>query len=99
MPRVPKDPETRARRNKASTAAELPAPESAELKKVKVPPLNAKLLDLKGAIRPSVQRWWQVIWREPMASRWLKSDIEVLYDCARLKQQIASFQADGKSIV
>lgn len=34
-----------------------------------------------------------------MAARWLASDIEVLYNCAQIRQQIALAIADGKSVV
>jgi hypothetical protein len=99
MPQKVKDPAVRQRRNKATTAAELPAPESPELVRVKTPPLTSQILGLRSAVKPQVQRWWRTIWREPMAARWLASDIEVLYNCAQIRQQIALAIADGKSVV
>jgi hypothetical protein len=98
MPRgpAPKDPAVRARRNKAVTAAELPAPE--DTKPVKAPPLTKELLGFRVAIRPQVQRWWRECWASPMASRWLKTDVEVLYLAASLRQQIALYLLEGKSI-
>lgn len=98
MPAKLKDPEVRARRNKASTATELPAPGSPELRRVKAPPLNAKLLGIKGSIKPPVQRWWRTIWASPMAPRWLTSDVEGLYGIALLRQQMIEFAAAGKSV-
>lgn len=100
MPGKLKDPEVRQRRNKASTAAELPAPDSPQLRKVKVPALNGELLGLgrRVAIKAPVRRWWNEAWRSPMAPRWLKTDVEVLYICALLRQQIVMFALDGKSV-
>lgn len=98
MPRLPKDPELRQRRNKASTAAELAAPGSPELSKVKTPPLTAQHLGIKGAVKPQAQRWWKEAWRSPMAPRWINTDIEVLYLCALLHHQIAVFAGDGKPV-
>lgn len=92
----PKDPELRQRTNKASTAAELPAPDAS--RKAKVPPLTKDLLGFKKAVRPQVQRWWREAWSSPMASRWLGTDIEVLYVCAQIRQQIAIFIDADKSI-
>jgi hypothetical protein len=98
MPAKLKDPDARARRNKASTAADLLPPGSEDLRKLKTPPLTGPLLGIKGAVKPQVQRWWRTIWREPMAPRWLPSDIEVLYLCALLHQQIGVMAAEGKSV-
>ena len=100
MPRPVKDPEVRQRRNKASTAAELPAPGSPELRKMKVPSLTGELLGLgrRVAIKAPVRRWWNEAWRSPMAPRWLKTDVEVLYICALLRQQIVAFALEGKSV-
>jgi hypothetical protein len=98
MPRTPKDPDVRQRRNKAATAAELSPPGSPELSKVKIPPLNAKQLGIKGGIKPQVREWWNDAWRSPMAPRWLKTDMHVLYLCALLRQQIAMFAIEGKPV-
>lgn len=98
MPRLPKDPETRQRRNKAVTAATLPAPDSPELSKLKAPALTAQHLGIRGAVKPQVQRWWKEIWQSPMAPRWLKSDIEGLYLIALARHQVAVYAADGKPV-
>lgn len=80
---VPKEPGTRARRNKASTHDVLNLDDA---KGLKAPPLTAGDIGLeKGRVHPLVQRWWRTIWKEPMAPRWLKSDIEGLYLVARLR--------------
>lgn len=85
---VPKEPGTRARRNKASTHDTL---RSDDAKELKVPPLTAKDIGLsKGGVHPLVQRWWRTIWKEPMAARWLKSDVEGLYLIARLRHDLWS---------
>src|SRR5687768_12925263 len=99
MPRLPKDPDQRQRRNKASTAADLPAPAGAPLRKV--PPLTMTLLGLRrgqGPIRGAVVRWWNRAWRSPMASRWLETDIEVLVLAAQLHHQLQVFLEEGKSV-
>lgn len=98
MPRLPKDPEVRQRRNQAPTAATLPAPDSADLRKAKIPTLSAKQLGIKGAIKPQVREWWIDAWRSPMAPRWLKTDMHVLYLCALIRQQIAVSAMEGKPV-
>lgn len=100
MPRLPKDPDARARANKAVTAATLPAPESPELEAIEAPPLTPQLLGLKRGqkVRPQVERWWREVWHSPMAPRWIATDVEVLYLCAQIRQQIQVSLADGKSI-
>lgn len=99
MPRPVKDPEVRQRRNRASTAATLPAPGESRVRKV--PPLNAKILGLKkgqGAVRPQVVTWWREAWSSPMATRWIATDVQVLYLCAQLHQQKQMFFELGKPI-
>lgn len=97
MPAKLKDPEVRARKNRASTAAELTLPASASAK-LKKPPLTATILGIRGAVKPQVQRWWAVVWQSPMAPRWLDADVEVLYVCAQIRQQMAVFMMEGKSV-
>jgi hypothetical protein len=100
MPRIPKDPEHRQRRNKASTAATLLEPGESK-KAAKIPPLNATVLGLKrgqGGVRPQVMKWWREAWSSPMASRWIATDVQVLYLCAQLHQQKQMFFEEGKAI-
>jgi len=80
----PKDPAVRQRRNKASTHDVLD-PNA----KVKAPPLTKELLGVE-LIRPQVHRWWRVVWRSPMAARWLEADYEVLYLVAVLRNKFAA---------
>lgn len=90
---VPKEPGTRARRNKASTHDVLNADGA---KGIKTPPLTAREIGLqKGGVHPLVQRWWRTIWKEPMAARWLKSDVEGLYLIARLRHDFWSGTGAG----
>lgn len=92
---VPKEPGTRARRNKASTHDILGADDA---KGLKAPPLTAKDIALeKGAVHPLVQRWWRTIWKEPMARRWMKSDFEGLYLIARLRHDFWSGTGAGRT--
>lgn len=80
--RTPKDPDARQRRNKASTAAVLEAPDH---RKLKVPTLTQQILGSR--VHASTRRWWNTIWRSPMAPRWLASDIEGLYLVAILRNE------------
>lgn len=79
--RRPKDPDARQRRNKASTAAVLDPAADNELE---APPLSAKLFGDK-TLHPLTRKWWKVIWRSPMAVRWLETDVEGLYLVAILR--------------
>lgn len=76
---APKDPALRARRNKASTRAELD-PST----RVKAPPLRPSMF-APAKVHPQLRRWWRVIWQSPMAPRWLEADIERLYLVALLR--------------
>jgi hypothetical protein len=80
--RIPKDPDSRRRRNKASTAATLDPNEAANRK---APPLPRSLFPTE--LHKLTRRWWGVIWRSPMASRWLPSDVEGLYLVAILRNE------------
>lgn len=80
---VPKDPALRVRRNKKPSRAILD-PDGA--KGIKAPPLRATDIGIKqGGVHPLVHRWWAKLWKEPMAPRWLQTDIEGLYLIARLR--------------
>jgi len=81
MPRgpAPKDPRTRARRNKSATAAEM----DREVNKDRVVPPLPK--------RPRGKKWhamvvamWEDIWRSPMAKEYLQADLHGLYILAEL---------------
>lgn len=78
----PKDPAVRARRNKASTHDILDPNERV----TKAPSLTKDILGVE-LIRPQVHRWWRVVWRSPMAPRWLEADVEVLYLIATLRNK------------
>jgi len=79
---APKDPAVRARRNKASTHDILDPNERV----AKAPSLTKDILGVE-LIRPQVHRWWRVVWRSPMAPRWLEADVEVLYLIATLRNK------------
>lgn len=70
----PKDPSTRARRNKTSTAATLRAIEGAE-----IPPLPKR-----GGWHEMTAQWWNDLWRSPMAPEFDTSDMHGLYHLALL---------------
>jgi len=86
--RLPKNAATRQRTNKHAEQADLDeeSERSAADERVKVPKLP---LALFGGDKPHplVAQWWRSIWRSPMASRWLDSDLQGLYQLAMLKQQ------------
>jgi len=100
--RKPKPPGLRQRRNRETTAATLPTPKEAA--KRKVPPLPP-LSEPTEIWHPRVVEWWQSVWRSPMASEYLPSDVRGgLYAlallCQRLwktglsvREQVALFQA------
>jgi hypothetical protein len=72
MPRIPKPPELRQRRNRTTTAATLPS--EAESQRRKVPPLPAR--EKQSEVwHPRVLEWWACVWRSPMAEEYLGPDI------------------------
>lgn len=64
MPPLPKEPSTRARRNKNATHAVLRAVPDA-----KIPPMPAG-----KEFHPDTVAWWNDIWRSPMAPEYVDSD-------------------------
>jgi hypothetical protein len=65
----PKAPGTRQRRNRVLGAATLPSTQDAA--KNRVPALPTR----PGGWHVRVSEWWRAIWRSPMASEWLDSDL------------------------
>lgn len=81
MPRLPKNPATRQRRNRAATRATLPSEE--ERAHVRIPPLPKK--GAAGRTWHELTRaWWNDIWRSPMAAKWLRADWHGLYRLAAM---------------
>lgn len=78
---VPKDPALRQRRNKVSTGARLDP--NARRK----PASLTQQMMPGGKVHRLTRRWWNTIWRSPMAPRWLEADIEVLYLVAILRNE------------
>jgi hypothetical protein len=74
MPRLPKDPALRQRRNQATTRATLPV-----MRRRSVPPLPAHH-DWDSLTRA----WWGDVWRSPMVSEFLRVDLHGLYLLAEL---------------
>lgn len=77
MPRPPKNPAVRQRRNRASTAASLPPANSSR----RVPGLPAKK---KPGWHARTREWWRDVWRSPMAAKFLQADLHALYRLAQL---------------
>jgi len=77
MPRIPKPPELRQRRNKTSTRAVL-APEG-EAQKIQAPPLPSG-----RAWSQMTRSWWGDVWASPMAPEFLKADVHGLFLLAQL---------------
>jgi hypothetical protein len=81
----PKHVSVKARRNKASTRAELTEPEG----EVEIPPLPPHFEEVNGKFveigwHPLTVGWWDAIWPSPMAQEWHSSDIYGLYAVAFL---------------
>src|SRR4051812_28103820 len=73
MPALPKDPSTRARRNRTSTAAQLQ----------RNPKIKAPLLP-ERAWHPMTRAWWRDVWASPMAPEYDASDKHGLFALAVL---------------
>jgi hypothetical protein len=80
MPRIPKDPKLRQRRNRVSTAAKLldDSPISA------APELPKRRPDQKKWHAWTLA-WWKLVWESPMAAEYLESDVPGLVTLAMLK--------------
>jgi len=80
---MPKDPSIRRRTNRQVTHAKLPSVEVAALNKV--PELYARAATENW--HPRVLAWWNAMWRSPMATEWLESDVVgVVYRTAEMQQ-------------
>lgn len=78
----PKPAALRQRRNKSTTAANLPSEATAA--ENEVPALHARP---GGAPwHPMVIEWWEAVWRSPMATEFVDSDKRELYEVAELRQ-------------
>src|SRR5262245_10403231 len=76
MAPVRKPDATRQRRNKVTTAAQLPTAEEASENTVPKLPPRGKDKDGKTLRwHPMVVRWWASVWRSPMASEYLDADM------------------------
>lgn len=82
MPPLPKPPGLRQRRNRESTRALLPT--EAESAGAEVPALPE--LGGKAKWHAMVIRWWESVWKSPMANEYLMADKESLFMLARLHQ-------------
>lgn len=82
MPPLPKPPGLRQRRNRESTRAVLPT--EAATADAEVPELPA--LGGRSKWHAMVLRWWESVWKSPMASEYLTADKEALFMLARLHQ-------------
>jgi len=85
MPPMPKDPSTRARRNRTSTSAVLRAVPGA-----KIPPLPTGFKWLK-----LTQDWWRVIWKSPMAPEFCDADLPGIQRLAILVNAYYESAAEG----
>lgn len=88
MPPRPKPDALRQRRNKVTTAAQLPTAEESATNEV--PPLPDRSPKADGTTEPwhpMVVEWWESVWRSPMASEYVGPDIKGgLYMLADLHQ-------------
>ena len=83
MPRIPKKPITRQRRNKTSTSATLI--DSSPLANGRVPSLGRWSGRKKW--RAQVQAFWNDVWQSPMATEYTQADVHGLWILADLLQQ------------
>lgn len=84
MPRLPKDPAIRQRRNKASTRATL---QIAGEGRKRAPCLPQQAIDATGKAQEwhlLTRAWWRDCWHSPMAAQWLEADVHGLYRLAVL---------------
>lgn len=77
MPRAPKDPKIRQRRNRSSTAATLVDDGSAR-------PDETPQLPANEVWHPMTLAWWADVWASPMANEYLRVDVHGLYRLAYL---------------
>lgn len=83
MPAYKKHASTRARANKASTAATLYPRDASEIEIPELP----DLFDQDGEVvpwRPETVEWWEEVWCSPMAGEFVDSDVQGLYRLAIL---------------
>lgn len=80
MPPLPKDPKTRQRRNKETTAAQLGASKMVE--NHDLPP--RELIQADGAWHPMTVKWWRDVWDSPMREEYVQADTHSLYQLAVL---------------
>lgn len=80
---MPKDAALRQRRNKATTRAVLPA--EGEVPRKRAPKLPER--SDKRAWHKLTLAWWRAIWRSPMSTEYLESDVPRLFRLAALIDQ------------
>lgn len=90
MGRLPKPPGTRLRRNALSPAEEfLTLPTIEEAKKFEVPPIPKRPGRGNRQWGKSVKRWWQEVWKTPMAKMWRETGgISTVSDLLLLRQDM-----------
>lgn len=87
MPQPKKHASTRARANKAPTAASLAArtdDERADVIVPRLPPLGVSDTGETLEWSERTLEWWDAVWRSPMGAEYDRSDIHQLYILARL---------------
>lgn len=68
---LPKDPAMRKRKNRPPETEKLQTQSEAAKNKIPAMPERAG----KKKWDPMVRRWWETIWKSPMAAKWLPSDV------------------------
>jgi hypothetical protein len=71
---LPKNPEIKQRRNKASSRALLPVDKKTYIEKPPLPPLSGK-----RKWHPMAEVFWQAVWESPMRSAFVHGDEPALY--------------------
>lgn len=87
MPPMPKDPSTRARRNKTSTNSVLRV----------VPGQKVPALPKGTDWHPMAAAWWKTAWMSPMVQEWTEADQELLIVCLAARHAYwKSFDEDDR---
>jgi len=85
---APKPPAQRRRRNKPPETLKITAPEAPEIPE----------LPFVGTPQPFTLRWWETVWRSPMASRYVDGDVPALIRLAQLVDSVARGQSNAQEM-
>jgi hypothetical protein len=93
MPPLPKNPKTRQRRNRTTTAAQLDGSTAGARRRAvpDLPTMPATLCDRESGEpvqwHPLTVEWWRDAWQSPMRDEWVDADVHGLYMLAILRER------------